>query len=79
MDEMSLYLQATMTRLWALRGQTLVVRMSGQRDHVHFYGALNLCSGHEFALPRPDMTSVETASFLHHLFACYPNQPILLL
>jgi transposase len=79
LDEMSLYLQATTTCLWAPRGQTPVVRVSGQRDHVHFYGAVNLCSGHEFALPRPEMTSVETASFLRDLFACYPNQPILLL
>ena len=78
-DEMSLYLQATTTRLWAARGQTPVVRVSGQRDHVHFYGALNQCDGHEFALPRLEMTSVETADFLRDLFACYPNQPLLLL
>jgi transposase len=78
-DEMSLYLQATVTRQWAARGQTPVVRVSGQRDHVHFYGALNLCNGHEFALPRSEMTSVETAAFLRDLFACYPHQPILLL
>lgn len=78
-DEMSLYLQATLTRLWAARGHTPVVRVSGQRDHVHFYGALNLCSGHEFALPRLEMNSVETAAFLRDLFACYPNQPMLLL
>lgn len=38
-DEMSLYLQATTTRLWAPCGQTPIVRVSGQRDHVHFYGA----------------------------------------
>lgn len=79
LDEMSLYLQATTTRLWAARGQTPVVRVSGQRDHVHLYGALNLCNGHEFALPRPDMTSVATADFLGDLFSCYPDQPILLL
>ena len=78
-DEMSLYLQATTTRLWAARGQTPVVRVSGQRDHVHLYGALNLCNGHEFALPRLEMTSVETADFLRDLFYCYPDQPILLL
>jgi transposase len=71
--------EATVTRLWAARGQTPVVRVSGQRDHVHFYGALNLCSGHEFALPRLEMNSVETAAFLRDLFACYPNQPLLLL
>lgn len=78
-DEMSLYLQATVTRLWSARGQTPVVRVSGQRDHVHFYGALNLCSGHEFALPRLEMNSMETAAFLRDLFACYCNQPLLLL
>jgi len=78
-DEMSLYVQATTTRLWAPCGQTPVVRVSGQRDHVHFYGALNLCTGHEFALPRLEMTSLETADFLRDLFACYPDQPLLLL
>ncbi len=76
---MSLYLQATTTRLWAERGQTPVVRVSGPRDHVHFYGALNLCNGHQFALPRAEMSSVATADFLNALFYCYPNQPILLL
>jgi transposase len=76
---MSLYLQATTTRLWAARGQTPVVRVSGQRDHVHFYGALNLRNGHAFALPRLEINSVETADFLRDLFACYPDQPLLLL
>jgi len=79
LDEMSLYLQATTTRLWAPRGQTPVVRVSGQRDHVHLYGALNLRTGHEFALPRPALTSIETADFVRDLLCCYPDQPILLL
>jgi hypothetical protein len=79
LDEMRLSLQATTTHLWAPRGQTPVVRVSGQRDHVHCYGALNLCNGHEFALLRLEMTSIETATFLRDLFACYPEQPLLLL
>lgn len=79
LDEMSLYFQATTTRLWALVGQTPVVRVSPQRDHVHFYGAVNLLTGHEFALPTPDMTSETTAAFLRDLLLCYPTQPILLL
>jgi transposase len=79
LDEMSLYFQATTTRLWALVGQTPVVRVSPQRDHVHFYGAVNLRTGHEFALPTPDMTSPTTAAFLRDLLVCYPTQPILLL
>lgn len=78
-DEMSLYLQATTTRLWAARGQTPIVRVSGQREHVHFYGALNVRTGHEFVLPRPEMTSAETADFVRNLLHCYPDQPLLLL
>ncbi|WP_343422483.1 IS630 family transposase [Candidatus Flexifilum breve] len=79
LDEMSLYFQATTTRLWALVGQTPVVRVSPQRDHVHFYGAVNLRTGHEFALPTPDMTSETTAAFLRDLLLGYPTQPLLLL
>lgn len=79
LDEMSLYFQATTTRLWSPIGETPVVRVSPQRDHTHFYGALNLCSGHEFALPSSEMTSEATAIFLRDLLLCYPAQPILLL
>lgn len=79
LDEMSLYFQATTTRLWAPVGQTPVVRVSPQRDHTHFYGAVNLRTGHELALPTPDMTSETTAAFLRDLLLCYPTQPILLL
>lgn len=79
MDEMSLYFQSTTTRLWSPVGQTPSVRLAPQRDHLHFYGALNLRSGHEFALPRPDMTSETTAGFLADLLCCYPDVPILLL
>ena len=79
LDEMSLYFQATTTRVWSPMGQTSLVRVSPQRDHIHLYGALNLRSGHEFALPSPEMTSARTAVFLHDLLLCYPTQPILLL
>ncbi len=79
LDEMSLYFQATTTRLWARIGQTPVVRVSPQRDQVHYYGAVNLRTGHEFAVPTPDMTSETTAAFLRDLLLCFPNQPVLLL
>jgi transposase len=79
MDEMSLYFQATTTRLWAQVGQTPVVRVSPQRDHVHLYGAVNLRTGHEFALSSPDMTSETSAAFVADLLRCYPTQAILLL
>ena len=79
LDEMSLYFQATTTRVWSVVGDTPIIRVSPQRDHTHFYGALNLGSGHEFALPCPEMTSQTTAAFLRDLLLCYPSQPILLL
>ena len=79
LDEMSLYFQATTTRVWAEVGQTPVVRVSPQRDHVHFYGAVNLRTGHEFALPTSEMSGQTTVAFLLDLLLCYPIQPILLL
>jgi transposase len=79
LDEMSLYFQSTTTRLWSLIGQTPIVRVSPQRDHTHFYGALNVVNGHEFALPASEMTSETPARFLRDLLQCYPTQPILLL
>jgi transposase len=79
LDEMSLYFQATTTRIWSPIGQTPQVWVSPQRDHVHYYGALNLRTGHEVALPLPEQTGETTAHFLRHLLVCYPTQPLLLL
>lgn len=79
LDEMSLYFQATTTRAWSPMGQTPLVRVSPQREHVHFCGALNLRTGHEFALPVLEQTSETTADFLRDLLLCYPIQPLLLL
>lgn len=78
-DEMSLYFQATTTHQWSQKGQPPVVRVSPERDHIHFYGAVNLRNGHELAIPSREMTSQTTAAFLNDLLLCYPNQPILLL
>ena len=78
MDQMSLYFQATLTRVWAPVGQTPIVGVHPQRDHVHFYGALNLRDGHEIAFCAPDATSEMTTNFLMVLLMLYP-QPILLL
>jgi transposase len=78
LDEMSLYFQATLTHVWAQRGQTPIVAIHPQRECVHFYGALNLRDGCEVALPALDQTSATTASFLMILLMLYP-QPILLL
>jgi DDE superfamily endonuclease len=79
LDEMSLYFQATTTRVWSPKGQTPQVRVSGQRDHVHFYGAVNLNTGHEVAWPCQRLNSDTTVSFLHEILTAYPTQPLLLL
>lgn len=73
LDEMSLYFQATTSRVWAAVGQTPVVRVSPQRDHVHFYGAVNLRSGHELALPTTEMNGLTTVTFLRDLLLSYPH------
>jgi transposase len=78
LDQMSLYFQATLTRVWSPVGQTPIVAVHPQRDHVHFYGALNLRDGRELALSASDTTSEMTANFLMLLLMLYP-QPILLL
>jgi len=78
LDEMSLYFQATLTHVWAPKGQTPMVAVHPQRDNLHFYGALNLRDGRQIALPALETTSAMTANFLMTLLMLYP-QPILLL
>ena len=78
MDQMSLYFQATLTRVWSPVGQTPIVTVHPQRDHMHFYGALNLRDGREIAFSAPATTSTLTTNFLMLLLMLYP-QPILLL
>lgn len=76
---MSLYFQATTTRVWSPIGQTPLVRVSPQREYIHFCGVLNLRTGHEFVLPVLQQTGEETVNILHDLLLCYPTQPLLLL
>lgn len=78
LDEMSLYFQATLTRVWSPVGQTPVVKVHPGRECTHFYGALNLCDGREIALPVQETTSTMTANFLMILLVLFPA-PILLL
>lgn len=75
---MSLYFQATLTRVWSPIGQTPIVDVHPQRDHIHFYGALNLCNGREIAMVAAEATSEMTVNFLQVLLMIY-SQPILLL
>ena len=79
LDEMSLYFQATLTRVWSPRGQTPIVYMSPQRDYIHFYGALDVRNGREIAVTAPEQTSAVTADFIRILLLLFPAQHILLL
>ena len=79
MDQMSLYFQATLTRVWAPIGQTPVVRVSPSRDHLHFYGALDVRCGRDIAVPAQEETTAMTVTFLMLLLLLFPTQPILLL
>ena len=78
MDEMSLYLQATLARVWYPKGHRPLVRVSPQRDCLHWYGALSLDSGQQIALNLPTLDSQATLHFLRHLLTIFPVQPILL-
>jgi transposase len=78
-DEASLYLQATLMRVWSAIGQTPVVKCDSGRSLTHFYGALNLLTGQETVMRTQLMTSAVSALFLQQLLAAYPDRPILLL
>jgi hypothetical protein len=78
LDEMSLYFQATLSRVWSRIGQTPVVNVHPGRECIHFYGAVNLRDGREIALPAQETTSTMTANFLMILLSLFP-QPIFLL
>lgn len=78
-DEASLYLQATLMRVWAKKGETPVVNVAANRDNTHFYGALNLKTGQETVLRSDLMKAQVSALFLLYLLATYPDVGILLL
>ncbi len=79
LDQMPLDFQATTRRVWAPIGQTPVIRVTPQRDHVHLYGALNGRTGQDIVLTLPDHSTQTTVHFLAHGLACFPTQPIRLL
>lgn len=78
-DQMSVYLQTSLKRVWSPIGQTPIVRSTPQRDCLKLYGALDVESGYEVALGLPQMNGANTVHFLQHLLTCIPNRPILLL
>lgn len=78
LDQMRLYFQATLTRVWSPMGQTPIVSVHPQRQSMYFYGALNLRDGREVALPTTEATAEITTNFVMQLLMLYP-QPMLLL
>jgi transposase len=78
-DEASLYLQATLMRVWSVIGQPPVVKCDPGRSLTHFYGALNLTTGQETVMRTQLMNAAVSVLFLQKLLAAYPDQPILLL
>ena len=78
-DEASLYLQASLTRVWAPVGQTPLVRVAANRDNTHFYGALDLATGEQITLRSELMNAQASALFLNRLLSSYPDKPLLLL
>lgn len=78
-DEASLYLQATVSAVWAPRGQTPVVRAHPGREKVNFYGSLNLQTGQEIVSRTETMNAQASAEHLEAILAAIPDRPILLL
>lgn len=78
-DEASLFLQASLMRVWAPVGQTPNIRVAANRDNTHFYGALDLSSGKEISMRCDLMTAEVSALFLCVLLLAFPDRPILLL
>ena len=66
-DEASLYLQASVMRVWAPKGVTPVVRADAGRDNTHFYGGLNLLTGEQSTVRSDLMNGEVSALFLQKL------------
>ena len=77
-DEASLYLQTTLTAVWAPQGQTSVVRSDPSRTKTNFYGALNLQTGTELTRRAEKMKAETTAAYLEQILQAIPDRPILL-
>jgi hypothetical protein len=79
MDPMSLYFQATLTRVWAPVGPTPIVRITPNRHPIHFYGALDVRHGRDMAISTEEETTAMTVNFLMLLLMLFPTQDLLLL
>lgn len=66
-------------RVWALQGQTPIVRSAPHREKVCFYGTLNLLSGKVIVTRTATMNSLTTAQHLAAVLAADPDKPLLML
>jgi transposase len=78
-DEAGLYLQATLTRVWAPVGQTPIIPVTPDRQMVKFYGTLNLFNGEQIVTRADTMNAQATADHLTQILAAIPDHPLLLL
>src|SRR5258708_2017507 len=78
-DQRGVYFQATLSRGYAPLGQSPIIRVSPQPDNVHFYGALDVRTGPEVAVPAPQQTSDLTADFIRLLRLLFSTQSMRLL
>jgi hypothetical protein len=78
-DEATLYLQATLRRVWAPRGQPPVVAADPGREKTSFYGTLNLRTGTEIATQCATMNAEASARHVEEVLAAHPDVPLLLL
>jgi transposase len=77
-DEASLFLQATVSQVWAPRRQPPIVRVDPQRTKTSFYGTLDLSSGGEIVTESPALNGAATVQHLEQVLAAYPGKRILL-
>ena len=77
-DAASLYLQAAVMRVWAPRGQQVVVAADPGRAKTSCSGTLNLHTGAEIVLQAEQMNAQATAEDLEQLLAEHPDVPLLL-
>ena len=66
-------------RVWALKGQTPIVRSDPSRKKVCCYGTLNMLSGKVIMTRTETMNSAATAEHLEAVLTAYPENPLLLL
>lgn len=77
-DEAWMYLQATSMSVWAVRGQTPIIRVDAGRSKMGFYGTLNLHSGQEIVTRSERFNSEMSAQHLQEILDAIPKRPILL-